>query len=132
MAQNAQGVTITFATSSYTAELVNVELGNSERASLRTSHHGTTGAHTFIPADLVDEGDVTVELHGDGDTPPPIDQPVEQITVQFPPKSGQATGARFQGPGFLTTYSLGGPLDELITGAYTLKWAGAVTRTPGA
>ena len=123
------GTTITFGTSGFTANVVSVDWDGIERASVQTSHLGTTTAHTFIPGDLYNPGEISLEIQFDPDDFPPIDQAAETITVTFPLSSGGSTAANWAGTGFATGFTAGVPLEELMTGTLTVKMSGAITPT---
>jgi len=62
-ATDGTGATITFGTSTFAAELVDLSWDGRTRDALKSTHMGTTGSHTYIPADLVDGGEVTATFH---------------------------------------------------------------------
>ena len=123
------GLSLTFGTSGFTANLLSVNGQDISRPAIQTTHLGTTTAHTFIPGDLYDPGGVEIEFQFDPDDYPPIDQPAETITVTYPLSSGGTTAANWAASGFMTDFSWGAPLEELMTGSATLKLSGAITPT---
>jgi hypothetical protein len=133
------GATITFGTSSWTAELLDIQWSGISRESVETSHMGTAapgvgkfGNRTHIPGDLSDPGELRIQFHLDPDDEPPIDQPAETITVAFPLVSGDATPANWAGSGFATDFSLSVPLEDKMTGEMTVKFTGNITQTAAA
>ncbi|MCP4617179.1 MAG: hypothetical protein GY844_12200, partial [Bradyrhizobium sp.] len=68
MADVATGITIVFGTSGFSAAIEDVEPFDLTREDIRTSHQGTTGAHTFMPTDLYDAGVLSFGIHYDPDT----------------------------------------------------------------
>lgn len=125
------GLTITFA-SSFCAQIVDMSWSGISRVSIPTSHMGTAapdptkfGNMTFMPGDLSDPGELSVELHFNPDTEPPIDQVAEAITVTY---NG---GATWVTSGFMTNFEVGTPLEDKMTGSATLKISGNVTITGG-
>jgi len=132
------GATITFATSGFTAEVTAIGLASVNRGSVDTSHFGTAapaagkyGNRTFIPGDLSDPGELTMEIHFNPDTTPPIDAVAEIITIQFSASDTDVTGATFVGTGFATGWDMTGPLDDKMTATLTVKWSGNITITGG-
>lgn len=125
-ALNGTGATIAFGTSSYSADILSINGSGITRPSIDTSHMGST-VRTFIPGDLVDNGTVEVEIIFDPDDQPPISAAAETITIEF--NSPETTGAQAAGSGFVTDWEFGAPLEDKMTGTYTIKWAGAVTWT---
>lgn len=126
---NGTGASVTFGTSGFTANITAISHDGIERVSIPTSHLGTTTAHTFIPGDLFDPGELTLDLQHDGDNYPPIDQAAETITVIFPLGSGESTAARWAFSGFATGYNYSIPLEDLMTGQLTVKASGDITDT---
>ena len=70
--QQAWGTVITW-DSSFFAQITSVSWSGMERASIETTHMGTTGAKTFAPDDLYDAGGVDVELLFDPTLSPSLD-----------------------------------------------------------
>ena len=135
----ATGITLTFGTSGFTAELTSVSWSGISRVSLDTSHMGTAapgsgkfGNMTFKPGDLSDPGELQVEFFFNPDTEPPIDQPAETITVTFPLVTGDTTAAKWAASGFITSYEMTGELENMMTGSMTVKFSGNVTQTAAA
>lgn len=126
---NGQGATVTFGTSGFTANITEISWGSIERTSIQTTHLGTTTAHTFIPGDLMDSGEITLEIQFDPDNFPPIKQAAETITVTFPLSSGGTTAADWEATGFATSFEAGVPMEELMTGSLTIKVSGDITTT---
>lgn len=124
------GVTIAFGTSSFTAEIVSFTPPGWSRESIETSHAGTTDAKTFMPADLVDYGELSMTIHFNPDLEPPVDGAAETITITF-----AGGGATWAFSGFMTAYEPGdadGVGDEKIEADITVKVSGAITVTPAA
>lgn len=126
---NGTGGTITFGTSGFTANISNINWDGMERASIATSHLGTTTAHTFIPGDLYDPGELSLDIQFDPDEFPPINSAAETITVTYPLSSGGTTAANWAATGFVTGASHVVPLEALMTGTITVKLSGAITNT---
>lgn len=133
------GATITFGTSGFSAELIDViGLGGISRGSVDTTHFGTTqpgsgaiGGMTFIPEAFVDPGTMTLEFHLNPDDLPPVNGPLEQITMLFKPSGGDSTGASWVFNGFVTDLDYSINLKSKMTGTMTLKISGLITRTAG-
>jgi hypothetical protein len=85
------------------------------------------------PGDLASMTDIVVEILYDMDVLPPIDQPLEEITIQSPPKAGQVTGAKLVFNGAMSNYKGASfAMKDLRRGQYTLKVNGAPEFTAGA
>jgi len=129
------GTSIAFGTSTFAPEIIDLKFSSISRPVIKTSHLGTTVADTFMPGDLVDYGTCEVEYQFCPTTTlltkyiPPITSVAETITISFPLYSGAAAKATAAGSGFVSTYSLAEPHEDLQTGTFTIKWSGAVTFT---
>ena len=126
MADVGTGITIEFATSTFTAEINDVTPPASSRGSIQTSHMGTTGAHTHKPLTLVENGECEFEINFDAETAPPIDQDPEQVTITFP------SGATWAFEGFMTNYAPTTPFEGKMIATVTVKVSGAITITAAA
>jgi len=122
----AHGITITFGTSGWTGQIVNVNGPNMTREALDTSHQGTTTAMTFVPADLYDPGGLDIDVHFNPDTGLLIDDAAETITITWP------SGATWEFTGFSTGFTVTGTHNQLLTASMTLKASGEITITPAA
>ena len=123
---------VTFGTSSWSENITSIKWSGMERASLETSHLGTSTYKTFIPASLTDPGELEIEFQLDPDNPPPITGVAETITVTFPKyNSNNSTGAQFSGSGFCTKWDpIGGAENENIQmSTLTIKFSGLITFT---
>jgi len=118
------GTTITFASGSFPATLTSITNSGVSRESIETTTLATTNAKTYIPGFLVDNGELSVEGYWDG-TEPPSAAEATTVTVAVP-ISTSATKS-IAGNGFVTQWSWGSPLEELVAFSATIKWAGAVT-----
>lgn len=133
------GTTITFATSGFSAELIEViGLNGISRGSVDTTHFGTSqpgsgaiGGMTSIPEAFADPGTMTLEIHFNPDNLPPVNGAVEQITVQFKASGGDTTGASWVFDGFVTDADYSINLSGKMTGTITVKISGLITRTAG-
>lgn len=115
------GTTITFGTSSFTAEIMSVNGNDITREDIDTTHMGTTNYRTFIPADLVDGGSIELEINFDPDSQPPIAGAAETITITFPLPAGQSTPADLEFSGYVNSWSWGVPNEEKMTATLTIK-----------
>jgi len=124
MATVGTGTTIAFA-SGFFAEILSVSGPNASRVSIPTSHMGTTSAHTFTPGDLVDWGELTVELAFDPSATPPIASSSESVVINFP----DSDTSTWTMTGFMTAFSPSTPFEERATASATIKITGAVVIT---
>lgn len=128
------GSVVTFATSTSLAPLITqISHSGISRQPLQTSHLATSGYHTFIPSELVDGGEVTIDFWLDSatysatqglDTWPPISGAAETVAII----RGASSGApKVSFSGFCTNWEYDIPLEDGVTGTMTFKVAGAIT-----
>jgi len=106
------------------------------RPEVQTTHMGTTvspktfGGHTYIPGDLVDPGELSVEGHFNPDLVPPIEQAQGALVVTFPAATATATAqtASWSANASCTSFNCNDPLEDKMTFDATFKITGAVTQ----
>ncbi len=130
------GTTIVFGTSAFSAEVLDVSGPGLARESIETSHMGTSGpgagsvgSKTFMPADLVDPGELSFDVHFNPDTVPPIHGDAETVTVTFPIPAGLTNGATWVGTGFVTAYEPAAPPEDKMTASLPVKFSGSIAIT---
>lgn len=116
------GTTVTFGTSAFSFDLLAVNWDGITREVVNTSHMGTTTAHTKMPTDLKDSGQIQVEGAYIATLDPPIDAAAETITIA--PAGGGNTWAA---SAFMTNFSIGIPLEDKMTFSATLEVTGDIT-----
>lgn len=119
MASISHGVTVVFGTSGFEADITDVKPPAMSRDSVETSHQGTTDYKTYIPASLIDTGELGIDFNFDPTTEPPIDQDAETVTLTLPT-------AVWSFSGFMTNYEGNGPHNDKMTGSATVKLSGAI------
>lgn len=125
------GLSITFS-SGFLALIKSISWSGQNRESLDTTNMSTTdGKMTFLPSDLKDAGEISVDLLFDPDMAPPIASAAETVTVTFPIPAGGSTAATWAASGFLTSFELTAPHDDLMTATATIKLTGGITITAG-
>lgn len=118
------GITIAFA-SGFLAEITDVTLPEHAREKIDVSHtQSPDNRFEYIMADLVDSGELEVELNFDPSAEPPIDDPFEAVTLTF------ASGTTWEFSGALMNYGGAAPLDDRMTANATLAITGKITITP--
>ena len=127
---DGQGTTIAFGTSSFAAELIDISGPEQTRGVIESTHMGTTGAKTFIPTELIDNGSVTatVVLDAANDNVP-ISDAAETITIVYGGASGSASWAF---SGFCTSYKPSASMGERMTAELEIKVTGAITKSAAA
>ncbi len=132
----AFGITLSFATSSFTAQIKDISWPSMSRDAHETTHQGTAlaganefGNRTFIPSDLSDPGEVTVEMHFNADTVPPTDAATEVMTMTWPKVAADTTAPIWTASVFCTSYDPGAVLGDVMTASATWKVTGPVAIT---
>jgi tail tube protein len=121
MASTGFGITITFA-SGFCAEIIDCTPPEMTRDEIETSHTTTPdGAKTYIMSDLIDYGELSVDLNFDETETPPIDQPFEAAVLTF------GSGATWSGQMALKSYAPAAPIDDRMTATCVLKVSGKIT-----
>ena len=130
------GTTIVFQTSSFSAEIVDIQIGGISREAVDVTEMsdvvgaGNIGGREFIPTRLADPGELTLEVHFDPDDTPPVNLPAEVIDITFPQASGETTPTKWSATGFCTSYDAAVPLEDKMTATITIKITGDITITP--
>lgn len=119
------GTTVTFGTSSFSANIISVSGPGSSREAVETTHLGTTTAKTFVPSDLIDGGEMSMTIQHDGTLDPPENAAAETITIDW---GGAGTGEKWTFSGFVTAYEPSAEIEEVMTADMTVKVTGDITR----
>lgn len=122
IALEGTGATVTFATTSFTSDLISLTLPERARDAIDTSHLGSTIVKTAKPGKLVDPGEVSMEFDHNPAAVKLIKNAAETITIAYPLQTGELTAATLAFTGFAT--SEGGEnftIGERITTKLTFK-----------
>ena len=115
--------TVTFGTSAFAFELLDVSgSGNLSREAIDVTHMGSSSFRAFMPSDLKDGGEFSLQGHYGGLASPPVASTGETITIAW-----GGTTDTWAFPGFMTEYTPGAPLEDKMTFSATIKVAGAIT-----
>lgn len=118
------GTTVTFPTSAFAMQIVNVKWNAITRPAIKTSHLGTTTADTFMPGDLYDPGTLGLTCQYDsGAVKPAISGSAENIQVTAPDANSASCY------GFVVEWGKEYPLEELMMADVTLKFTGVISFT---
>ena len=132
-ARTFQGATVTFATSTFTAQVTGISAsGLDEREVLDESHLGlAVGAYMpNKPGDLVAPGQLSVDIFFDPKEFPPTKQDPETITLNVPLRPGDAgTPFSITGSGYALSFDLTAETNQFATGALTIQWDGVTGPT---
>jgi len=119
------GTTVVFsAATGFLAAPLSVEHSGIERASVDTTHLGTSAARTYKAGDLYDPGEVTVALAFDPTVSPPIvGTPTGTLTITY------AVAGVWSASAFVTGFRVTAALEERVEAEITFKLSGALTVT---
>jgi len=122
------GSTITFS-SGFFGEILSIGWSGINREAVETSHMGTTGGRTFIPGDLYDPGELSVELNFEAtdDVTTPITSAAETVTVTIPNSPTATTVSTWAASGFMTSFEVTDPMEDKMTASATIKFTGDIT-----
>jgi len=133
MADVGTGATFVFGTTAVALDITSIETSGASRESLDVTTLATSGARVFIPGDLYDPGEISLEGLLDpnlGDAlVTKIGAVTETGTITFPIPSGGVAGATFAATCFLTEFETSVGIDEEMTFSATLKLTGAISWT---
>ena len=110
----------------FLGEILSVKGPDAERKSIDMTHMLSVAAMEFTPGDLVNWGEVSIDIAFDPSTLPPIDQPPETVTITFP----DSASTEWEFRAFMTRFSPSTPLEERMTASAVLKVSGVVIATP--
>lgn len=138
--QTGMGVTIDFYDSAFSAQITGISGGELVRDFYDATHFESPVGTDFAdlrwmeqsPSDMGSVNDITVEMLWDVDELPPIDQPIEQITLQCPPKTGQSTGCALVFDGGMKQWGGSFQMRDRRRGTFILAVSGPMEFTPGA
>lgn len=129
------GATLTFSSTSYTTEIVNINATGRARVAVDVTKLASNGYKEYIRGDLIEPGQYEVEIHYQPDNPPPIFTTVSQenFVITFPIWGTQQTGAKETIAGFIQ--EIDGPnigIDEKMVCTLTVKLTGTISQADGA
>lgn len=125
------GASITFG-SGYCAKITSIEFGGMSREPIDTTNMASTnGWAEYIPSDIKDMGDLTVELLHDKNAAAKTNlaAAAATITVTYPISTGGSGAATWACSGFLTNVSVSMPQDDVMTQTASFKFTGEPTLT---
>lgn len=123
--------TVTFTTSSYSLAARSIQLHAEDAPQVDATHLGTTGTRAYIPADLAELGDLTVEFLFDTDDGMPTIGVSEQVTVTFKLLPGEDTAATLAGNASIRNNQWPTlETNEMMVGSIVIQWEAQPTFTP--
>ena len=140
MQTTGHGATIAFADSGFNCQMTSIGGNEVSRESLETTHLSSTDlAKTFVPGDLVDNGERELEFYYQRNKRPPITGDPELITITYGlnhsvlPNGSKITASTKASEvflGFVTSFSQPAMVtDEIAKGTATIKISGDVAFT---
>lgn len=103
------GATVTFGTTSWSGKLLGIPTNlQRTRPRVETTYLGTSNNRTYMPGDLDELGEITLDVLFEGTLGlPATGTAAETITITFPlPGGGAATAPNIAGTGFITGTSM--------------------------
>lgn len=128
IALEGTGASISFASSTFTADLISLTLPERAREVIDTTHLGTLVSKTFKPAKLQNPGTISAEFDHNPEAQNLVGNPIEQITINYPLQSGQTTPTRLVFQGFVS--QMGGEemkVDSRMTTKVTIQVSGDIS-----
>ncbi len=124
----------TIKVAAFFAEIISMGELTQTRGAIETTNSASTGgAATFVPEDIIEGGEYTIDVLHDPQKVPPFGD-VETIVITLPKRGTAATAATKTFPGFLTSHGVTFPLKGSpgVVTKCKLKVAGAVVHAPAA
>jgi len=118
------GTSFSYGTIGFSARVVDVTPPNQSLEALNTSHMLTEGYHTYIPAAIVEGGDLGLVIQWDPGVTPPWGE-VDTIVATYRDGSTQSF------IGFMTQLSPTANLETVMQATVTFKVADDITVTSG-
>lgn len=133
------GATLTLGTSAWSGQITSISHSGISRPAVDITHLGSSAARQFKATDLYDPGTLEIEVLFEPSSdavPYAVASSIanEVVTITFPkPAESYATAATMVSAGHVEEFSYGVPLEDLMTGSFTIKlsctiaWASATT-----
>ena len=122
-ATDGTGVTVTFATTAFAPQLIDISVDGRSRDALKSTHMGTSGTHTYIPADLVEGGEFSMTFYFNctDATGTLLSAVAEDVTIAW------ASGKSWAASCFCIDVSASTKIGETMQQTIKMKVAGTVT-----
>jgi len=121
----SHGITVVFATSGFTGSITDINGVPVSREVVDTTHQGTTVAHTKLPVDLYDAGNLEFTVHYLPDKVIPINGAMETVTLTWPSGTTHVFSA------CMISFVPDAPHLQLMTAQVTLAVTSSITVDPG-
>lgn len=130
MANNGTGAFFYYSTAANLFEITGINGPNITGVDIETTHLGTTGARTFMPGDLVDNGEISMNVLYDPTVAVTMIT-TSNCTVGYPLTGAQTVPTKKTFSGYIKSYDSSVPLEDKMTGTVVVKISGVVTTTNG-
>jgi hypothetical protein len=120
MPATGNGATVTWGASANIGTITAISGIGGTREAIDTSSLASTGGRDFIPGDLVDYGELSIEGAWSGILAP-IASAAETVTITIGTTGGNKT---WSGVAFCTSWETSVPMDDVIGYSLTLKCSG--------
>lgn len=127
------GTTFSMTDGNFAAEILSLSHGGITREAIDVTSFASdaAGAKEFVPGELYDPGELTLELIFDptaANVPPILTTPptVNDVVVTFP---NPGTNGVWTTSGFMTSFEYNDPMEDKMTATATIKFTGAIVET---
>ena len=108
------------------AKILSMDWSSIERGVVDVTHTKSAVAREFIPTVLYDAGNVTFEIEFDPTSSTPLTDLVAAAGTVTIDMAGLATGEFWGATGFMTSFSISGSNEEMITATIGVKFTGEI------
>lgn len=126
----ATGITVTFGTSAFSAEIIDVNGPSASRGEIDVSHQGSTPCRAFFPTNLWTPGELGLEIAFDADIDPTTalqEIGTELITIAYPTDIAAANAKSWSFQGFMSGFDPSGPFEDKMSASITVKVCGDIS-----
>jgi hypothetical protein len=124
------GLTLSWDTSSWSADIVNYSKDGETADDVETSDLSTTGYRTYEGGELIEGGTYSFLFHVDPEKTPLTTGTTDRATITYPISNpANATNGTRAFDAYINSYSESGEINGLIQGTVQIKVAGNITFT---
>lgn len=119
------GASATFSSTSLSFNWTSIDLGEETITDVKTTKLATTGYHEYMPGDLKEGGEVSINFQWDSEAAQVALGTVETLTATLPIPAGGSTAATLAGTGYIKRIKRTSlETDTLQTGELTFMFDG--------
>ncbi len=108
------------------SKILSMDWSGIERGVVDVTHTLSSVAREFIPTDLYDPGAVTFEVEFDPTDNQPLDDLVLAAATVTIDMAGLGTPNLWSASGFMTSFSISGTNEEMMTASIGVKFTGVI------